>query len=326
MIKKSLPKNVLLAHIAMLAATLIWSGAGPAIKLTLDYLPPFAFIVFRFAIVCLIMLPYLFFELKRNPIDWKDIPNIFWLGVFGQASIVLVFIGLEYTTAIDSSIIGLLSPIATIAAGHYFFKERVNNIQKFGYGLATIGMLLIAIEPALVANWSTIPMHLRITGNIMIIIYQLTWPAYIILGKRMMGEKSTEVNKAFKYFHLHQMHKKYNPTLLTVLTFYVGLIVLTPFALWESFGVANPHQIILNFPSIMGLLYMALLSSIAAYIFFEWGLHHLEASETAMYNYISPLFAIPMAMVLVGEKLTNLATVGMLIIAAGVVIAEKYKS
>ncbi|MBI2414794.1 EamA family transporter [candidate division WWE3 bacterium] len=326
MVKKSLPKNILLAHLALLTATIIWAGAGPIIKLTLDYLPPFTFMVLRFVIVGAILLPYLLIALKRTPIDWADVPNIFWLGLFGQASIVLIFIGLKYTTAIDSSIINVLTPIATIAAGHYFYKERVNLVQKFGYGIATFGMLFIAIEPTLTTNGSLVPTHLRIFGNLLIVIYQLTWPAYIVLGKRMMGEKSDTTNKTFNYFHLHQMHKKYDSTLLTMLTFYVGLIVLIPFALWEIFGINTPQQIILNFPAILGLLYMAIFSSIVAYTLFEWGLTKIATSETAIYNYISPLFAIPIAMLFLGEKLSVLILCGMVVIATGVVIAEKYKS
>uniref|UniRef100_A0A7C4XTX9 EamA domain-containing protein n=1 Tax=candidate division WWE3 bacterium TaxID=2053526 RepID=A0A7C4XTX9_UNCKA len=326
MMKKQLPKKLLLAHLGLLAATIIWAGAGPVIKLTLDFLPPFAFIVFRFAIVCTIFLPYVFFTLRSHPIDWKDLPNIFWLGVFGQASIVFIFIGLKYTTAIDAAIMNLLSPIAIILAGHYFYNEKINNVQKTGYAIATLGTLLIAIEPALTPSNTTVPTHLRIFGNFMVVIYQLAWPAYIILGKRMMGEQSSIVNKAFKYFHLHQMHKKYNSTLLTILTFYVGLAVLTPFALWESFALVNPQPIVLTFPSILGLLYMALISSIVAYLLFDWSLPKVEAADTALYNYMSPLFSIPIAMVFLGEVLTSTVTIGMAVIGLGVLIAEKYKS
>jgi drug/metabolite transporter (DMT)-like permease len=325
MIKKKLPQKTFFAHLALLTATLIWAGAGPVIKHTLEFLPPFAFIVLRFTIVCVIFLPYLIFALKKDPIDWKDVPNIFWLGIFGQASIALIFIGLEYTSAIDAAIINLLSPIAVIWAGHYFFKEKVNNIQKVGYGIATVGTLLIAIEPALLTNNQN-HSQLRLLGNFMNVLYQLAWPAYIILGKRMLGEKSKELNKASRYFHLQQMHKKYNSTILTILTFYVALLVLIPFALWESFVLPHPQTIVLNFSALMGLLYMAILSSVVAYLAFDWALPKLDASETAVYNYISPLFSIPIAMLLLGETLTPVILLGIAVIAVGVVIAEKYKS
>ncbi len=324
--RNTLPKKILLAHLAMLLATIIWSAAGPVIKLTLDFIPPFTFLALRFTIVGAILLPYLFFYLKNNPIDWADIPNIFWLGLFGQASIILVFLGLEYTTAIDAAIIGLLTPVATIAAGHFFFKEKVNLIQKIGYGIATVGLLITAIEPVLQSTTSEIPMHLRVWGNFLVVLYQLTWPAYIILGKRMMGKRSLEVSKTFKYFHLHQMHQKYDPTVLTALTFYVGLIVIVPFAIWESFGTPLNHPLSLNTTALFGLLYMAVFSSILGYVFFEWGLKRLQAAETALYNYIAPLFAIPIAMVLLGESLTPTVMLGMAIITVGVAIAETYKS
>jgi len=71
---------------------------------------------------------------------------------------------------------------------------------------------------------------------------------------------------------------------------------------------------------------MALLSSIVAYGVYQWGLKYLEAQETAVYSYLGLLFNIPAAFLILGEIPTQQMAVGAVVIAVGVVIAEKFKS
>jgi len=103
--KKILTKSLLLAHLALLIATIIWAAAGPVIKLTLDYLPTFTFLLFRFLLVGVILLPFILLEVRRNPIDRRDIINVLLLGLLGQSSIAFIFEGLKYTSALDSAVI-----------------------------------------------------------------------------------------------------------------------------------------------------------------------------------------------------------------------------
>ena len=117
---KKLPTTLLLPHLALLASALIWAVAAPVIKLTLSDVPVFTFLLYRFTLVGLILLPYMFIELRRNPIHKKDFPNFIILGIASQVSIALIFLGLNFTTAIDTAIIGVLAPVLTFLAGRYF--------------------------------------------------------------------------------------------------------------------------------------------------------------------------------------------------------------
>lgn len=321
--KRKLPKNLALPYIAILITTLIWGAAGPVIKYTLTYIPPLTFLFLRFLIVCIILLPYLFVELKRTKINKKDYLNFFLLGLFAQTAILLIFLGLNYTTALDAAIIGIMGPLLAISAGHYFYKDKIDTKIKAGLLLASVGTLFIIIEPALTGNGKIAIEH-RIFGNLLILLYHFFWVVYIIWSKMSMGERSTLLKKTLSFVHLKPMTRKYTPVLITASTFYVGLITLTPLAIIENLTRTSYFDILSIDPrGVAGLLYMALLSSIVAYMCYQWTLERLKVSEIAFFGYLAPIFTIPVAYVLLGEVPNKIMIVGAIFVATGVYIAEK---
>lgn len=320
--KKIFNKDVL-PHFALITTAIIWGIAGPIVKLTLDDLPVFTFLLYRFLIVCIVLLPYLFIELKRDPVHKKDFLNIVILSIASQVSIAFIFLGLKFSTALDSAVIGILAPILTFIAGAYFYREKTTKMEELGIGLAVLGTMLVVVEPVLTKNHST-QISERIFGNMLILAYQFSWPVYIILSKMMLGQNSKNTNKAVRFLHLTKFHKKYKPSTITLVSFYIGLAFFIPMALIER--QINPTPIDFTSSAIIGILYMGLLSSIVAYGLYQWAVKYLEAQETASYAYITSVFTIPAAFLLLGEVPTQTMVIGAVIISIGVIIAEKYKS
>ena len=320
--KKTFEKHAL-PHIALIVVSLIWGFAGPIIKLALTDLPVFTFLLYRFLVACIVLLPYLFFELKHNPIHKKDYINLVILAIASQVSIAFIFLGLKFTTALDSAIIGIISPILTFAAGAYFYNEKTTKMEELGIFLAVIGTLLVVIEPIIIKN-HTVDITERIFGNFLILLYQFSWPVYIILGKSMLGQNSKKTKAIFKTLHLPKFHKKYNPSTITLVSFYIGLAFFIPMAIIENLVT----EATVNFSGIavIGIVYMAIFSSIVAYGLYQWAVKYLEAQETASYAYLTSIFTIPAAFFLLGEIPTQTMIVGAMIISFGVIIAEKYKS
>lgn len=321
--KNKLPKNLLMPHLAITAAMLIWAVSGPVVKIALRDIPVFTFLLYRFILVGIIVLPYLILELKKDPINKQDIPGLILLGIAGQVSILFIFLGLNLTSVLDVAIISILGPILTFVAGRYFYHEKITKIEIFGITLATLGTLFIIIEPAFSSNIG-VEVGKRILGNLFILIYQFSWPVYIILGKHMVGENSKELTKTLKFLKIKKLTKEYHPNTITAFSFYVGLAFFIPAAIIEATST-NYYP---NFTSsaLMGIIYMALLGSVVAYGVYQWGLKYLEAQETAIYSYLGSIFTIPAAYILLGEIPTQTMILGASVIAVGVVIAEKFKS
>ena len=321
--KKKLPSNFVLPYIAILITTLIWGAAGPVIKYTLRFLPPLTFLFLRFLIVCIVLLPYVYFELKRTKISKKDYLNFFLLGLFSQSALAIYFVGLNYTKVLDAAIIGVMGSIMTVAAGNYFYKDKIDSKVKLGLVLASLGTILIILEPAFSGNGKIIIEH-RILGNLIILFYHFFWTTFVVWSKMSMGENSPSLKKALSFIHLKPMTKKYSPILITSISFYIGLLTLIPLALLENMYSLTQFDILfIDHRGLLGLLYMALLSSIVAYMCYEWALEHIRVTDISFFGYLGSIFTIPFAYILLGEVPNKFMVMGAIIIGIGVYIAER---
>lgn len=313
---------------AMIAATAIWGFAPPIIKHTLSYIPPFSFLFYRFLIVCAVIFPFVYLELRRQTVSLRDFPALILSGVLGQASLAILFYGLKYTSSLEVAVIGVIAPLLMVAAGHYFFGDKINKNLKIGLIITSLGTLILAIGPILDPEIPKAAKSSRVLGNVLIVIYNLFWTAHVLWSKRIRGENSHKVNEVAKFLGIPIPRKKYSSQLITGVSFYIGLACMIPLYLLESTGKlgATPFTIIgLNPAGWAGLLYMALLSSIAAYGLFEWSLKYLKVTDTVIFSYISPVFTLPAAFFILGELPTPDIIAGSIVIAVGIFVAEHKK-
>lgn len=313
---------------AMLVATAVWGFAPPIIKYTLDYIPPFSFLFYRFLIVCILLFPFIYLELRKQRVGLGEFPALAVSGLLGQTSLILLFIGLKYTSSLEVAVIGIIAPLLMVVAGHYFFNEKVNKHIQVGLVITTIGTLILAIGPLLDTGASPVSRNYRLLGNGLIVLYNLLWTAHVLWSKRIRGENSTKVNEVARFFGIPIPRKRYSSELVTGISFYIGLLTMTPLYIMESTGntgVSRFNILELSTAGWLGLLYMALLSSIVAYGLFEWSLKYLKVTDTVIFSYISPVFTLPAAFFILGELPTNDIILGSIVIAAGILVAEKKK-
>lgn len=334
---QSKKRQAILAYSALFLSTLIWALATVVIKITLNYIPLFTFLFYRFLIVGLVLLPFVIKELQKVKVPKSDLPTLVLLGILGQSGILLIFAGIKYTTTIDAAILGAIAPLFIIAGGHYFYKDKLTPKLKKGMVLALIGTLIVALEPIFapishnaeaIINTQTYSTTWRIIGNILVLIYNVSFAGYIILSKEVMGEKSPVLTGTLKEVSIKPLKGQYTPFLHTALSFYIALGTFLPFAVLEKVGYFGATPTAFSIAEItivplMGLLYMALISSIIAYTVFQWGLDRTSASDTGMFSYLGTVLTLPFSFVLLGELPTGITLLGTFLIAAGVVIAEK---
>lgn len=276
----------------------IWGVAIVVIKYTLQFIDPISFLFYRFIITSVIfLLPFLFY-LKKHPLPTKAIPRLFLLGTLSTTIVLLLlFIGMQYTTAMDVALISILGPILIVIGGALFLKEQVTSREKSGLTIAAFGTFLTVLEPILKRENRLTP---ALWGNFLVFASYLGWAAYTLLWKAES--------------------KKYHPLVITSFNFFSGLLTLTPiFLINKTF---NFELLTFNFQALPGLLYMSLLSSVVAYFTYNWGVSLIEASEATVFEYIKPLFAAPLAVLWLKESVTPVFLLGALIISLGVFVAE----
>lgn len=312
----------------MLGATAIWGIAPPIIKYTLTYIPVCSFLFYRFLIVCIVLFPFVYMELRRQNVGLRELPALAVSGFTGQTSLVLLFLGLNYTSSLEVAVIGVIAPLLLVAAGHYFFNEKVNKNIQAGLIITSLGAILLALGPILESNSVSTSTGLRVWGNSLVIVYNLFWVAHVLWSKQMRGETSLPLSQTANFFGISMPRKRYSSQLLTGVSFYIGLVSMLPLYILEATGrLGGTSFSLVNLTAAgwAGLLYMALLSSIVAYGLFEWSLKYLKVTDTVLFSYVSPVFTLPAAFVILGELPTKDLLLGSVVIALGIIVAERKK-
>jgi len=289
------------AYLLLLITAIIWGFASPVIKYTVGQIRPFAFLFYRFLITSLVFLPTFIVIARREKETFSSLLKIAPLGLLGiTLTLSFIFLGLERTTALDASVLVSLSPIFICVAGVLFLKEKITKIERIGISLAFAGTLVMIAQPLLEGG---VFGSQNLIGNLLIIASDITWTAYVILSK--------------------EEFKKHSPYVIRATSFFTGLFTIFPLALAEQGGrLFNYQALVLTSGALWGVLYMSLFSSVVAYFTFQLGLKLIEASEATLFAYLQPIFAAPLAVFWLGERVTPTFLIGVAVIASGVFLAE----
>ncbi|AHL23070.1 DMT family transporter [Thermococcus nautili] len=128
------------AELILLTITAMWGFTFPAMKVSLDYLPPILFLAYRFGIASLLMLIIFRSKVLRK----ETMREGFLLGLtlfFGHG---FQIVGLKYTTASNSAFITSLYVVFTPFIAYFLLGERVKARDVLSLAIALTGLYLIS--------------------------------------------------------------------------------------------------------------------------------------------------------------------------------------
>lgn len=288
----------LTAYLLMLLVSIIWGVAGPVIKYTLAHFPPLLFLSYRFAISTLIALLYFSYTKPKAPKHMGGIILYSLLAV--PVGLGLIFFGFDKTTSIAGSVLSALGPVATVAAGALLLKEHVTKTERSGMLLALLGTLVVVFAPILGNGGSYVELFGKVEGNIILVIGQIIDVGSALLVKILL-------------------RNKVSATVLTHVSFTIGFLVITPLAF-----LSHDFSVILTAPfsAHLGVWFMAIVSGTIAYILRNKAVKTIEVSEAALFSYLYPLWAAPLSIYWLKEKITPVFLIGSAVITTGVLLAE----
>lgn len=287
------------AYTYLLLVAAIWGIAGPVIKYTLGGIDPLPFLTIRFFISSLVAVPMLVFR-KTNIFKKDHFKKVLIFGFLASTvALGLLFAGLERTTVLNASFITLTGPLIISAAGVVYLKEHVTKKEKMGMSIALIGSLILIVQPILTYGLSSGQM----LGNILVLGYLVANTASVIYAKRNLRE------------HV-------NPLDLANVMFVIGFVSLLPLTIYFYGTETLTYVTSLNSSYLLGILYMALISGTLAYYLWIKAQKTIEVGEAALFGYLNPIFATPLAVFWLGESFTPIFILGAVIIITGVAIAE----
>ena len=286
----------------LVLAALFWSGAFVTGKYAIGEFPPFALTFFRFFFA----LPFIFLILYcRQPTNWLPRSGewrpFICLGIVGTFLYHGFFFScLQFTTAINASLIGAINPIVTALLAVIFLGDTISLSRAVGFILSFAGVFLVITH----GDWAIIAALSFNKGDLLMFMAVLSWAAYSLLSRQAMAKYGL------------------SPLKVTAYTFLVCSIVSLPFALWE-----NPQAYLMKATAAGwgSILYMTVFSSVLGYLFHLIAVQEIGAARSAVFVNLVPLFTIGLAWYFLNEPVTPFKLVSAAMIICGVYLAVRPK-
>lgn len=274
-------------------AMMVWASSFIALKFSIGPFGPMSVIFGRMVIASICFLYFLkqFLKLKFTKDDIK------YIGIMVLFEPCLYFIfeakALQYTTASQAGMITSMMPLMTAIAAGIILKEIITKKLILGSSLAVIGAIWLSLEANVEANASN-----PLLGNFLEFLAMICGAGYAI--------------------SIRYLSEKFSAIFLTAIQAFIGAIFFLPFAIWEYFYV--PMNITLE--ASLSILYLGVIVTLGGYGLFNYALSRVEASKASVYINLIPVFAVVLAYIFLGERLSFIQLIASSLILLGVFISQ----
>jgi drug/metabolite transporter (DMT)-like permease len=284
-------------YLLLVLTVLFWAGNFNLARAIHVDVPPLGLSFWRWAVAALILLPFAWASMRAAlplaRVHWRLVLALAVLGVAGFNS--LVYMGLQTTTATNGVLLQSVAPITMILLAGLVLHEESTVMQWLGIVVSLLGVVVI-ITRADVA----VLQHLAFNrGDVWILAATLDWSLYTVLLRKLPeGLKG-----------------------LPILGFTVGLgaLVILPFYLHESLTFQTMP---ITAVSVASIAYVAVFPSLLSYMFWNHATQRLGVNRTGQFSHLMPVFGILLATLLLGERLQFYHAIGMILVAAGLVLTN----
>ncbi len=281
-----------IVHLSLLLAVFIWGINYGIVKKALGDFLPLTFNGLRFALASCFLLIILI-QQKKGIIKFKEDWLQFALaGFIGNFLYQICFIyGLSWTLAGNTSLILAISPVFVALFSKISGQEKV-RIRKW------IGAFLSFAGIAFVVSGGRQGFHLTsltFKGDMTEFLAAVLWSVYIVLSAPLA--------------------KKYGSITAVSMNLWIGSIFLIPFFI-PSF--IHQNWGLITWQDWGALFYSAAFSIAVGRILWYRGISRIGGTSTSVYSNLTPLIALLMAWVIVGEKPEWIQWAGAAAILSGV--------
>ncbi|MDZ4229354.1 MAG: DMT family transporter, partial [Patescibacteria group bacterium] len=261
---------------------------------------PHQFLYLRYLIAAPLMLPVLISYAFKLKLSLKTYLKIIALEILGTPiALPILYQGLKLTSALEASLLGAAGPLFTVIGGIIFLKEREEKREWRGLVISFFGTLILVLEPLITGRNHSVGFSLL--GNLLILLHNLINTTYLLLAKKIY----------------RQLPKLF----VTSISYPVAWACLGGFLIFTGQSTAIS---LLNTPAVaLAAGYMAIFGSIIAFALLLYGQNLIEVSEASLFSYLQGIVAIPAAWILLNEMPTWPMGLAIILIAAGVIMAEK---
>jgi O-acetylserine/cysteine efflux transporter len=255
---------------------LIWGTTWFFIAVGLKYLPPLTFSAARFTLAILILAGVIFVKkipLPKTKSEWKLIA----LTGFLQFSInySLVFWSEQYISSGLAAVLqAMITVFGLVLAWIHLPNERITRLKVFAVLLGIIGVATIFIE------------QLQVNS-----LMAFIGCAAIVVGAYAAAHASILIKAYGGNIH---------PASMVFTQMSCGVLPVILYALVKE---GNPLEFNWTWQAFVCILYLTIFGTIAAFWLYYWLLSKIESTRAMMISLVTPLLAVIIGAIFLGEKL-----------------------
>lgn len=286
-------------QLLLVLATVLWGGNFVIGRAVSGDIPPITLALLRWTVAGIVFYPIVASKFKADlPRLKKHYKAILLMAITGVAAFnTLVYIGVQFTTSINASLMNSTTPIMIYILSFLLLKDHLNWKQIVGTILSLVGVLFIltggSIEQLLSMQFNK--------GDIIVIIAVLCWAIYSIVVKRNAGNFRGDT----AFFS----------------TILIGIVLLLPFTAYEL--ATTSIEIQWSLSTIGAILYVGTFASIIAFLSWNKGVVAIGANRASIFLNFIPLFATIFAVLFIDETPVITQLIGGVAIIIGVIIANR---
>ncbi len=281
----------------LLLMILIWGTNFSVVKVALRDFPEIPFNATRLAVATAVFLGAIRWTRDearpRAPLTRTDWIQLLFLGLVGTFLYQLCFVaGVRRTSVGNGSLIVGISPIVIALMSAMAGHERISLLRWAGVFMALLGLYFV-VGKGVEFSAQTLRGDLLMLGGV------FCWATYSVASQPIL--------------------KRHSPLIVIGLTFSIGaacyVLMMVPTLMDVNWGGVSGFSWFLMVAS-------ALLALNLSYWIWYTGLKRLGGSRTSVYSYLTPIVAMIVAAIWIGEPISGNQIAGAAAIFAGLLITR----
>lgn len=280
---------------AMLAATMLMWAIGVVVARGVhETVPPIGLSFWRWFAGAAVLVPFIWPDLVRTwPIVRARWKFFVVLGGVLLLSGTGLLVGVNYTTAINATLVNASQPAVTAIGAVLIGRERLNRWQWLGVLCAFAGIVVMASR----GEWAVLASFGFNIGDIVVFVATFGFSAYALNISKLPREMGQF-------------------TAMTVVAL-GGSIVLLPLYLWESVAV---RPMPLTGEMVFAVATLALFMTILSIYTWNAGNRAVGPSKAGVFVNLFPVFSAALAISFLGERLYAFHIAGAALVCLGITL------
>ncbi|MDG2034467.1 MAG: DMT family transporter [Rhodospirillales bacterium] len=280
------------AYILLALAVLTWAIGLIIGRAVYEEIPPVGLSFWRWQIAALILLPFCWQAVWRDiHVVRENLMYFFWQGAFMTGGGVLLFLALNYTTAINVSLVNATQPALTVLIARLIARDKVNGIQLSGIAAAMVGVAIMVTK----ADKGVLLALEFNMGDLITILATMSYAMYAVNIRKMPT--------GLGLF----------PSVFVILV--LGSIFLLPIYIWETLYI-RPVPFTGTF--VMSAITLAILVSILALAMWNTGNAIVGHNRASIFVNLFPIYSAILAITFLNESVFIYHVFGAVFVCAGI--------